>query len=342
MTSLYEQAGVSIDAGQQAVNLMKQAVAATHGPNVLASVGAFGGLFGLAGLLDELEQPALVASTDGVGTKVKLAAALGRYRGIGLDIVNHCLNDIACAGEGLRPLFFLDYVASSKLVPHMVAEIVTGMAQACRAVDCAVLGGETAEMPGVYRDSEFDVVGTVIGLMDITRTFPRPSLAAGDVLLGLPSSGPHTNGYSLIRRIFADTPLDAEVAGVGVLAEALLAPHRCYLRELAALREAGIAVQGLAHITGGGLVENIPRALPPGLTARIRSSSWPVSPLFQLIQQRGGISTGEMRRVFNMGIGLVVIVKPEQAEAALNVLGEGWPIGEVMAGEAIAWLEEDK
>ncbi len=329
MTNLYEQAGVSIDAGQQAVNLMKDAVTATHGPNVLAGVGAFGGLFSLAGLTDGLAQPTLVASTDGVGTKVKLAAALGRYRGIGHDIVNHCLNDIACAGEGVRPLFFLDYVASSKLQPEMVAGIVTGMAEACADAGCALLGGETAEMPGVYHDGEFDVAGTVVGLLDGARVFPRPTLAAGDVLLGLPSSGPHTNGYSLIRRIFAETPLETVFTLIGPLGEALLAPHRCYLNQLAALREAGVAVQGIAHITGGGLTENLPRALPAGLTARLEPDSWDIPPLFRLMQQRGGVSDEEMRRVFNMGIGLVVIVKPQQAEAALKLLGEGWRIGQV-------------
>ena len=335
MTNLYEQAGVSIDAGQQAVDLMKAAVTATHGSNVLAGVGAFGGLFNLAGLLDGLAKPSLIASTDGVGTKVKLAAALGRYRGIGHDIVNHCLNDIACAGEGVRPLFFLDYVASSKLQPEMVAEIVTGMAEACAAVDCALLGGETAEMPGVYHDGEFDVVGTVVGLLDAERVFPRPTLAAGDALLGLPSSGPHTNGYSLIRKIFTDTPLNTVFNTIGPLGEALLAPHRCYLNELTALREAGIAVQGIAHITGGGLTENLPRALPTGLTVRLDPASWPVPPLFRLIQQRGGVSDEEMQRVFNLGIGLVVIVPPQQADAALSLLGEGWCIGEVVTGDKL-------
>jgi phosphoribosylformylglycinamidine cyclo-ligase len=269
---------------------MKAAVTATHGPNVLAGIGAFGGLYSLAGVTEGLAQPALVASTDGVGTKVKLAAAAGRYRGIGQDIVNHCLNDIACAGEGVRPLLFLDYIASSKLSPEMVAEVVGGIAGACRAVGCALLGGETAEMPGVYQANEFDLVGTIIGIADAARVFPRPTLAAGDVLLGLPSSGPHTNGYSLIRAIFADTPLDTEFPGVGRLVDALLTPHRCYVTELARLRVAGVAVQGVAHITGGGLVENIPRALPAGLSVQINPADWPTPPLFQLIQQKGGVS----------------------------------------------------
>jgi len=337
MSNLYEQAGVSIDAGNRAVSLMKNAVTATHGPNVLAGVGAFGGMFSLAGLLDGLAQPTLVASTDGVGTKVKLAAALGRYQSIGHDIVNHCINDIACAGQGVRPLFFMDYVASSQLSPEMVAEIVTGMAAACRAANCALLGGETAEMPGVYRDREFDVVGTIVGLVDAAGVFPRPTLAAGDVLVGLPSSGPHTNGYSLIRKIFERTPLETEFEGIGPLAEALLAPHRCYQNELARLRQAGIAVQGLAHITGGGLVENVPRALPAGFTARINLAGWPTPPLFQLIQRQGDVPAAEMRRVFNMGVGMVIIIKPEQAEAALRALATGWRIGEVIAGAEIEW-----
>jgi len=330
--SYYEQAGVSIDAGLRAVQLMKEAVSATHGPNVLAGVGAFGGMFNLAGALDGLRQPALVASTDGVGTKVKLAAQLGRYRGIGHDIVNHCLNDIACAGEGVSPLFFLDYVASSKLQPEMVAQIVTGMAEACHVANCALLGGETAEMPGVYAPGEFDVAGTIVGLADAARLFPRPTLAPGDVLLGLPSSGPHTNGYSLIRAIFAETPLTTILSSGETLADALLAPHRCYLPQLRRLRDAGVAVQAVAHITGGGLTENVPRALPAGLVANIDRASWPVPSIFQLIQQTGNVPDDEMYRVFNMGVGLVLAIKAEQAKTALSVLNEGWIIGEVAAG----------
>lgn len=330
MSSRYEQAGVSIDAGQKAVELMKAAVSATHGPEVLAGVGAFGGLFSLPPRLAGLERPVLVASTDGVGTKVKLAAALGRYRSIGHDIVNHCLNDILCAAAGVRPLFFLDYVASSRLQPEMVAEIVTGMAEACEQANCALLGGETAEMPGVYAANEFDVVGTIVGLADQARLFPRPTLQPGDKLLGLPSSGPHTNGYSLIRAVFADTPLDAEFEGIGVLGDALLAPHRCYLDALSRLEAAGVAVQSLAHITGGGLVENLPRALPAGLAPRLDWQSWPIPPLFRLIQQRGDVPDEEMRRVFNLGVGMVAVIPTEAAGTALSALdGEGWIIGEV-------------
>ncbi len=333
MSNLYEQSGVSIDAGQEAVNLMKKAVAATHGPSVLAGVGAFGGLFSLAEVLDGLSQPTLVASTDGVGTKVKLAARAGRYAGIGHDIVNHCLNDILCAGQGVRPLFFLDYIASSRLEPTMVAEVVGGMAEACRAVECALLGGETAEMPGVYEPNEFDVVGTIVGLVDRANLYPRQTLTAGDVLLGLPSNGAHTNGYSLIRAIFAETPLDSEFEGVGPLGKTLLHPHRPYLAELSKLTEAGVEIQALAHITGGGLTENPPRMLHgfDHLTVRLDPQSWPVPPLFRLIQAQGGVSDAEMWRVFNMGLGLIAAIKPEKAETALAALGgEGWLVGEVV------------
>lgn len=339
MSDLYQQAGVSIDAGQRAIELMKQAVTSTHGPEVLAGIGAFGGLFSLTGQFKGMTTPALVASTDGVGTKVKLAAALGEYGGIGHDIVNHCLNDIACAGQNVKPLLFLDYIASSKLQPEVVAEIITGMAEACRSTNCALLGGETAEMPGVYQPQEFDVVGTVVGLVDADRLFPHLTVAAGDVLIGLPSSGAHTNGYSLIRAIFADLPLETEVDGVGQLGQALLEPHRCYLGPLARLHQAGIPLQGAAHITGGGLVENIPRALPPDLTARINSSAWPVPSLFRYLQQTGGVPDEEMRRVFNLGIGLVIIVKAVLADAVLTVLDEGWLMGDVIHGHVLEWID---
>jgi phosphoribosylaminoimidazole synthetase len=340
MTNLYTQAGVSIDAGQEAVNLIKKAVTATHGPEVLAGVGAFGGLFSLAEKIKGMAHPTLVASTDGVGTKVKLAAALGRFESIGHDIVNHCLNDILCAGEGVRPLFFLDYIASSKLEPAMVAQVVGGIAAACRRVGLALLGGETAEMPGVYQPTEFDVVGAIVGLMDKNSIYPRPTLAPGQVLLGLPSSGPHTNGYSLIRAIFANTPLQTEFEGIGPLGEALLAPHRPYLAQLTKLRQAGVEVQALAHLTGGGLTENIPRMLRAGLAVRIDPTSWPIPPLFQLIQAQGGVSVEEMRRTFNLGLGMVAIIPPAQAQAALAALnGEGWLIGEVIEGNGIEFSE---
>lgn len=339
MSDLYRQAGVSIDAGQEAVELIKEAVASTHSPNVLAGVGAFGGLFSLADLTGDMAGPTLVASTDGVGTKVHLAATLGRFESLGHDIVNHCLNDILCAGEGVRPLLFLDYVASSKLEPGVVARIVAGIAAACRAAGCALLGGETAEMPGVYQAGALDLVGTIVGLVERERIYPRPDLVPGDLLLGLPASGPHTNGYSLIRAIFAETPLSAEFPGVGPLGEALLVPHRSYQAPLARL-QAAVPVKALAHVTGGGLVENVPRPLAgfEGLAVRIDRRSWPVPPLFRLIQTQGGVSEAEMYRVFNMGVGLVAFIAAGSADAALAALGgEGWIIGRVIEGRELEW-----
>ncbi len=336
--SLYERAGVSIDAGRHAIDLIKGAVAGTHGPNVLAGVGAFGGLFSLDGLVGAGE-PVLVASTDGVGTKVKLAAALGRYDLIGHDIVNHCVNDILCAGAGVRPLFFLDYVASSKLDPSLVAQVVSGVAAACREIGCALLGGETAEMPGVYQPGEFDLVGTMVGLLDRGRVFPTADLGPGDLLLGLPSAGAHTNGYSLIRTVFAETPLDRVFEGVGPLGDALLVPHRSYQAALARL-QAAAPVKALAHVTGGGLIENVPRPLAgfDGLTLRFDRAAWPVPPLFRLIQAQGGVAELEMLRVFNMGVGMVAFIGAEHADAALAALGEGWIIGQVIAGREIEWI----
>jgi phosphoribosylaminoimidazole synthetase len=304
----YATSGVSIDAGNRAVNLMKSAVKSTYNDSVLAGIGSFGGLFD-ASAIKQMNNPVLVASTDGVGTKVKLAAAAGRYRGIGHDIVNHCINDILV--QGAKPLFFMDYFATSKLDPEQTAEVVTGIAEACRAADMVLLGGETAEMPGVYRDGEFDVAGTIVGLLERDRILPRSNLLPGDLIIGLPSSGPHTNGYSLIRKVFEDTPLDTTFPELnGSLANALLAPHRSYFKTL----YPHLAnVKALAHITGGGFIENIPRILPPNLDARIQLDSWQVPPLWKLIQQKGNIPIEEMYRVFNMGIGMVCIVDKTQA-----------------------------
>ncbi len=327
-STAYAAAGVSIDAGNRAVNLMRQAVQSTYGPQVLAGIGAFGGLYDAAEL-QTMRAPVLVASTDGVGTKVKLAAQAGRYASVGQDIVNHCVDDILV--QGARPLFFLDYFATSRLQPEVVAEIVGGMAAACRDAGCALLGGETAEMPGVYAAGEFDVAGTIVGLVERERVLPRSDLAAGDLLIGLASSGPHTNGYSLIRRVFADVPLETVFPELGIpLGEALLAPHRAYLRPLWPLLNGPDRplVKALAHLTGGGFIENIPRVLPPGLRAEIRADAWPVPPLFRLIQQRGGIDAQEMYRVFNMGIGMLLVVNAQDAAAVRAAIPEQtWEIG---------------
>jgi len=311
----YKLAGVDIDAGQRTVDLMKQAVRSTFTANVLADVGAFGGLFALQNLPN---QPVLVASTDGVGTKVKLAAQLGRWEGIGHDIVNHCVNDILV--QNARPLFFLDYVATSKLVPEVVASVVTGVAHACRAVGCALLGGETAEMPGVYVEGAFDLAGTVVGLVAREQLLPQPTeMQAGDLLIGLPSSGPHTNGYSLIRKLIADRDLNQVLADGQTLADALLAPHRCYVGEIDRLQVAGVALLGMAHITGGGFIDNLPRVLPPHLDATIYRQRWTVPPLFQQLGSWGDLPVEEMFRVFNMGVGMILIV-PATAAAAIHAL----------------------
>ncbi len=334
MTS-YTSAGVNIEAGNRAVELMTAAVRSTYGPEVLAGIGAFGGLFD-ASAIKAMRQPVLVASSDGIGTKVRLAARLGRYDSLGCDIVNHCVNDILV--QGAQPLFFLDYVATARLDPQVVADIVSGMAAACREAGCALLGGETAEMPGVYTSGEFDVAGTIIGAVERDHILPHTDVREGDVLLGLPSSGAHTNGYSLIQKIFENVPLDTVLPELGIaLADVLLAPHRSYLHILQSLiTNQPSPIKALAHITGGGLIENIPRVLPPGLGATIRVHSWRVPPLFQLIQQRGDVHMDEMYRVFNMGIGMVAILAPKDARAVQNAIGEGtFVIGELVRGEKI-------
>jgi phosphoribosylformylglycinamidine cyclo-ligase len=319
----YKAAGVDIDAGQRAVDLMKSAVRSTFTANVLADVGAFGGLYAL----DKLPRhPVLVASTDGVGTKVKLAAQLNRWEGIGHDIVNHCVNDILV--QNARPLFFLDYVATSKLVPEAVAAVVTGIAHACRAVGCALLGGETAEMPGVYVEGAFDLAGTVVGLVDREELLPRTSaMQAGDLLIGLPSSGPHTNGYSLIRQLVANRNLMEKSEDGQTLADALLAPHRCYVAEVDQIQAAGIPLWGMAHLTGGGLIENLPRVLPPHLRGIVEVGRWVFPPLFQRLIQWGNLAEEEMFRVFNLGIGMILIMPATTEAAVLDLLPEATLLG---------------
>jgi len=328
--SSYADSGVSIDAGAHAVELMKEAAKSTYTPSVLAGIGSFGGLFN-ASVLKQMDNPVLVASTDGVGTKVKLAAATEGYRGIGYDIVNHCVNDILVLGA--RPLFFMDYFATSKLDPRQAAEVVTGIADACRESGIALLGGETAEMPGVYATNEFDVVGTIVGVMERARILPHTSeLKAGDILIGLRSSGPHTNGYSLIRKIFADTPLDTVIPELGgSLVDSLLAPHRSYFNVLYPILP---QIKALTHLTGGGFIDNIPRVLPDNLDASIHVGSWPIPAIWNLIQQKGNIDTEEMYHVFNMGIGMIAIVdKSFAAEVQKQIPEETFIIGELIIGE---------
>lgn len=325
----YASSGVDIDAGNRAVELMKDAVKSTYNSSVLAGIGSFGGLFDVSAL-KEMKSPVLVASTDGVGTKVKLTSSVGRYRGIGHDIVNHCINDILV--QGARPLFFMDYFATSKLDPEQTAEVVTGIAEACKEAGIALLGGETAEMPGVYQPAEFDLAGTIIGVVEREDILPRKNLQAGDVLIGLKSSGPHTNGYSLIRKIFADASLESVISELDCsLADALLAPHRSYYPVLYSLLS---HVKALAHITGGGFIENIPRILPINLDAEIQVDSWPIPPLWNFIQQTGSIAADEMYRVFNMGIGMIVIVeKSFVTRVQKQIHEETFVIGELVEGD---------
>jgi phosphoribosylformylglycinamidine cyclo-ligase len=330
----YAAAGVDMDVKYRAVEMMTAAVKSTYTPEVLAGIGAFGGLFDASKLLREMSEPVLVGSTDGVGTKVKLAAQAGRYAGLGEDIVNHCVNDILV--QGARPLFFLDYFASSKLNPELIAEVVGGMAKACREAGCALIGGETAEMPGVYQAGEFDVAGTIVGAVDRGRVLPRKDLRPGDVLIGIRSTGAHTNGYSLIRKIFAHVPLGTVPPELGVpLSDALLAPHRSYLPVLRPLLETDPPpVKALAHLTGGGWIENPIRVFPADIGAEVKLGSWPVPPLFALIQRKGEVSTTEMHRVFNMGIGMLIVTAKEDAGRVQQAIPEEtWIVGELVAGE---------
>jgi phosphoribosylformylglycinamidine cyclo-ligase len=309
----YAAAGVDIEAYERALERVKPLIAATHGKDVAVGVGPFAGLYALPG------GGHLAASADGVGTKIKIAIAAGSHRGIGVDIVNHCVNDIATAGA--RPLFFLDYFATGKLDPEVFTQLIEGMTQACRGAGCALLGGETAEMPGVYALGDYDLAGFIIGLVEAGRN-PDPSLIkAGDILIGLPSSGLHTNGYSLVRKVFDDVPLSRVFPELGrPLSDVLLEPHISYLADLASMRW-----KGAAHITGGGLYGNVPRCLPDGLGARLDRKAWKVPPIFELIRKRGRIADDEMYGTFNMGLGMIVVADPGDVPSGAMVVGEVVP-----------------
>jgi phosphoribosylformylglycinamidine cyclo-ligase len=296
----------------------------------LSGVGFFGGLFEFKGY----KQPVLVSSVDGVGTKLKIATALARHNTVGIDIVNHCVNDILTCGA--EPLFFLDYIAMGKLVPEQVEAVAQGLAQACRQVGCALIGGETAEMPGLYAGEDYDLVGFIIGAVEKEKIIMGKTIVLGDTIIGLPSSGLHTNGYSLVRKIFgeAKSALDKYYPELGrTLGDELLEPHRCYYHQLKPLLP---LIKGMAHITGGGLIDNVPRVLPQVMAAKFHSHSWAIPPIFQLIQQRGNVARNEMYRVFNMGIGMVVICSPESVAQFTKALPEAKIIGEVVkpAGKA--------
>jgi phosphoribosylamine--glycine ligase/phosphoribosylaminoimidazole synthetase len=329
----YASTGVDIDEGNRAVARMKGAVERTLGPDVLRGVGSFGGVLSARRIL-ELDDPVLVASTDGVGTKVELAARLGRVRGVGADIVNHCIDDVLV--QSARPLFFLDYIAASVLDADLVAEVVTGMAEACEAAGCVLLGGETAEMPGVYAPGAFDVAGTLVGIAERGELLPREDVAAGDRLIGVASSGPHTNGFSFLRKLFDWVPMDVTPPGFDrPLGEALLEPHRSYLGVLDAALATG-RVKALAHITGGGLPENLPRVLPDGVDAEIELGSWPRGPLFDLIAELAtGVDVHELHRMLNMGIGMVVVCAEDDVDDVQAAIPEEtWVVGTLVAGQS--------
>src|ERR1043165_9599597 len=309
----YSDAGVDIDAATRATDKIKELARRTFNERTLSDIGSFGGMFD--GAFPGLSQPVLVASADGVGTKLKIAFATGVHNTVGRDLVNHCVNDILV--QGARPLFFLDYVATGKLSPEVVASVVEGVTNGCRENGCVLLGGETAEMPGFYNEGEYDIAGFIVGVVDREKTIDGKTIAPGDVLLALPSAGLHTNGYSLARKLFfevAGYKPDTRVDELGMTAgEALLLPHLSYLKPLDGLLDRGV-IKGLAHITGGGLTDNIPRILPEGTAVQIYKGAWPIPPLFELLQRLGNVSEREMYRTFNMGLGMVIVCAPADAE----------------------------
>ena len=325
----YRSAGVDLDAGDETMAHVKGAVQATYTPAVLAGMGAFGGLFD-AGTLKKMDAPVLAASTDGVGTKTKVAAALGRYETLGQDLVNHCVNDLLV--QGARPLFFLDYVASGKLEPTITAALIGSVAAGCQAHSIPLLGGETAEMPGVYATDEFDLVGTLVGVVERSQLVTGQEVKAGDIILGLGSGGLQTNGFSLARHVLAGSYDDLLGNGVTV-GDALLEPHRSFLAALSPLLDAGL-VRGMAHITGGGLPGNLPRTLPDGLGALV-TPTWDVPEIFSLIERRGHVSRDEMYSVFNMGVGFALIVSPENVAATQALLPEAFEVGRVVEGHGV-------
>jgi len=330
----YAASGVDIAAAERAKALMKDAVRATHGPEVLAGMGAFAGMMD-ASSIQQMRKPALVASTDGVGTKTLIAAQAGRFDTIGYDLVYHSVNDLLT--QGARPLFFMDYLAMGKLNALHAATIVRGVAEACQAVGCALLGGETAEMPDIYLSKAFDLAGTIVGVVERDSAIDGATINPGDVLLGLPSSGLHTNGYSLARHVFAPYALDTVFPELQEpLVDALLRPHRCYLSEIQALQNhAGIAIKGIAHITGGSFVGNIARILPEGRQAVIQTRAWTAPPLFQLLGRLGHVERMELYQTLNMGIGMVLVFSVEAAEQARHILPELIPIGFIKEGNGV-------
>jgi phosphoribosylformylglycinamidine cyclo-ligase len=328
----YADAGVNIDAANRATEKIKELARTTFNARTLSEIGSFGGMFD--GAFPNMREPVLVASADGVGTKLKIAFATGVHNTIGRDLVNHCVNDILV--QGARPLFFLDYIATGKLEPATITSIIEGITTGCRDNGCVLLGGETAEMPGFYADGEYDVAGFIVGVVDRQKVIDGKTIEVGDTLIGLPSVGLHTNGYSLARNLFFETlgyRPDTFVEELGqTVGDALLQAHLSYLTVLGPLLDSGI-IKGLAHITGGGLLENIPRILPAGTAVEIRRGSWPVLPVFQVMQRVGDVAETEMFRTFNMGMGMVIVCAAADAVEIHNALKPSYEIGRVIGGD---------
>ncbi len=334
----YAAAGVDVDLGNRVKSGIQALVKGTHGPEVLGKIGGFGGLFrpDFRGMKD----PVLVSSVDGVGTKLKLAFMTGRHDTVGQCLVNHCINDIAVIGA--KPLFFLDYIGAEKLEPEVFEQLLKGFAKACKAAKCAIVGGETAQMPGMYHPGEYDLVGTIVGIADRSKMIDGSRIRPGDVVLGLASNGLHTNGYTLARKVLFEQmklTLDSKLEGVkGTVGDELMRVHKNYQPELGALPPAlAKAIKGLAHITGGGLVDNFPRVLPKTCDAIIDRKSWKVPAIFQYIQQGGGVDPLEMYQVFNMGIGMAIVVSPKDAAAVAKKLGAK-TIGRIERGTGVVQL----
>ncbi len=335
----YKKAGVDIEAGYRSVELIKKHVASTMRSEVLGGIGGFSGAFSAAGMKD-MEDPVLLSGTDGVGTKIKIAFLLDRHDTIGIDCVAMCVNDVACAGG--EPLFFLDYIACGKNEPEKIEQIVAGVAEGCRQAGCALIGGETAEHPGLMPVDEYDVAGFIVGVVDRKDMITGERIQAGDVLVGITSSGVHSNGFSLVRKVFRMTEenLNTYYDMLGeTLGEALLRPTKIYVKALKALKDAGVDIKGCSHITGGGFYENIPRMLPEGTAAAVKKDSYPVPPIFKMLQESGDIEEKMMYNTFNMGLGMVLAVPAAEAEKAVAVLKEAgedaYIVGEVVSGEGV-------
>lgn len=327
----YADAGVSIDNANRAVAKIREFARSTFNERTLTEIGSFGGMF--SGAFPDLSEPVLVASADGVGTKLKIAFETDIHNTVGADLVNHCVNDILV--QGARPLFFLDYFATGKLEPDVTASVVEGMARACKENGCVLLGGETAEMPDFYPPGEYDLAGFIVGVVDKARVIDGRNIEHGDVVLGLPSTGLQTNGYSLARKLFFEVggyKVDSYIEELGTtVGQALLATHSSFLPQLRSLLDTGV-IKGLAHITGGGFLENIPRILPEDVSVKIRRGTWPEPPIFGLMQKLGNVSEKEMVRTFNMGIGMVVICSASEREGIKKHLSNCFEIGEVVPG----------